>query len=81
MNDTEFIAKESAKLDKLWLNALERIEKFGFLRSKVKLETMLIAGWIVLSPPRPGFIYNHHKLTEEGILQLRTLGAKYGVAA
>jgi hypothetical protein len=45
---------------------LERFDHYGFMRSRYKTETYLINGYIILSSPRPGFPYNHHKLTDEG---------------
>ena len=66
MNEEQFIAVEQDKLDKALIADLDRIEHYGFLRSKFKTETLLINNLIELSSPRPGFPYNHYKLTDEG---------------
>ena len=66
MSDEQFIAQEQGKLDKVLIADLERIEAYGFMRSKVKTETYLINRYIEFSSPRPGFQYNHYRLTDEG---------------
>lgn len=76
MNEQNFIATEQDKLDKVLVADLERIDRYGFMSSKYKTETLLINGLIQLSSPRPGFLYNHYRLTEEGRNQLVIVKAR-----
>jgi len=73
MTEEQFIAQEAGKLSSAVISDLERINHYGFLRSQHKTDTLLINGLIELSPPRPGFQYNHYKLTAEGWTALVSL--------
>lgn len=72
--EAEFIAREQAKLDKALRADLKRIETHGFLRSQYRTETLLINRLIEFSSPRPGFVYNHYRLTDEGKSRLYLKG-------
>lgn len=71
--EAAFIAKEQAKLDKALIADLKRIQSHGFLRSQYRTETLLINRLIEFSSPRPGFQYNHYKLTDDGSAELQRL--------
>jgi hypothetical protein len=68
MTEQEFVAQEDAKIRKKLAQNLRYVRKHGQAKSVWQLETFLINGLIELSPPRPGFPYNHYKLTPAGEL-------------
>lgn len=74
MNEQEYIEQEQEKHNKRLLAQLDRIAKYGYLRSKYQTDTLLINGLIQFSSPRNGFPYNHYRLTDKGMEMLCLTG-------
>lgn len=79
--EQQYIRDEQRKCDKALLRSLEDVHRTGDV-GKIAKETLLINGFIEFSGPRPGFPYNHYKLTEKGyetlvITKARVVGDLY----
>lgn len=64
MNEQDFIRQEMARQELALKLDLKQVQRKGTI-GRDKLETLLINNYVQLSPPRPGFPYNHYKLTKQ----------------
>ncbi len=72
MSEAEFIAREQEKGDAKLERQLRKINRVGFIGQDAG-ETLLINGLIELCGPSERNRYNHYRLTEKGIAELRRL--------